>query len=55
MTLPGFTYSDAFQPKGRTPIGKLNHAVTNIPTYNPLMPQSYLNAFHYRPAQPIQR
>jgi hypothetical protein len=54
-TLPGFTYTDAFSPTGHSPIGQLNHAVTNIPTYNPLMPLNYLSAFHYRPAQPVHR
>jgi hypothetical protein len=52
-TLSGFTYTDAFSPTGRSPIGQLNHAVTDIPTYSPLKPMSYLNAFHYRPPQPI--
>ncbi len=52
-TLAAFTASGVLPAKLHAPIGKPVHAVTNIPTYSPLMPQSYLNAFHYRPAQPL--
>ena len=53
QTLPGFSVLGLFPAKSHSPIGSLTHAVTNIPTYSPLMPQSYLNAFHYRPPAPL--
>jgi hypothetical protein len=55
LTQTTFDAVGAFISKFKAPFGEPTYPTTTLPTYSPLMPQSYLKAFHYLPPGTVSK